>query len=101
MKIQLLMIMVMIASSLMTVSQRASGHEVSPFRWLEPTVEQTYNDVGIPDQDNGLDKGLLFLISSSGLVCSLDVVAELSDGFCATASHINSVNPRAPPFYMI
>lgn len=101
MKIQLLMTIVLIVSSLMTVSQRISAHEVNQLWWGEPNLEQVYNDAFIPDQDNSTDKAFPPSSSLDYSNVIFSFVAQTADGFCATSSLANSINPRAPPFLTI
>jgi hypothetical protein len=87
MKIQLLMIIAVILSSLLTISQRANAQEVNQFRWLEPTVEQKCDEVVVPDQENGSDAVTFTAIRPY----RFPIVANVSD----------NINPRAPPFSLI
>ncbi|NLQ16409.1 hypothetical protein HGG82_02075 [Marinomonas sp. M1K-6] len=102
MKIQLLMIIALIASSLLTISQRANAQEVTKFRWLEPTVDQRYCEVAVPDQDKSSDSSNhigphAFLLSPAKLF-----VPSLNDYQRQPQNKVvGNANPRAPPFSLI
>mgnify|MGYP000026455349 CR=1 FL=1 len=101
MKIQLLMIIAVVISSLLTISQRASAHEVNQLRWLEPTVEQKFAEVVVPDQDKSSDNtyvALSFFLTK--------VLASSSPIFSYYHRPIQprlngNTSPRAPPFSLI
>ena len=101
MKTQLLMIIAVIVSSLLTISQRANAQEVNQFRWLEPTIEQVSHEAVTPDKDTGSDKDCLFL--SDSYVNALGIPSNLYiyDTFVSTTKVTRNVNPRAPPFSLI
>lgn len=101
MKTQLLMIIAVIVSSLLTISQRANAQEVNQFRWLEPTVEQVCHEVATPDKDTGSDKGCLFSSLSYVNAPLLQSNSYIYETFSASAKFTRNVNPRAPPFSLI
>ncbi|WP_409419490.1 hypothetical protein ACJ3XJ_04885 [Marinomonas sp. RS-M-Aa-14] len=101
MKIQLLMIITVVISSILMISQRASAHEVSQLRWLEPTVDQKFAEVVVPDQDKSSDNSYVVLSfflkraltsSSSAVSYSHHPIRPRLNG---------STSPRAPPFSSI
>lgn len=103
MKIQLLMIIAVILSSLLTISQRASAQEVDPLPWLEPTVELRFNEIVAPDQELDSDNNnhiasypftLKALISPSSKYC-FSYYPPNSKKLCS------NISPRAPPFSLI
>lgn len=100
MKTQLLMIIAVIASSLLTISQRANAQEVT-LRWLEPTIEQVCHEVVTPDKDTGADKGGLLLSYSYVTAPLLPTNSYIYDTFTSSAKVTRNVNPRAPPFSLI
>ena len=99
MKIQLLMIIVVIASSLLTISQRVNAQEVNQFRWLEPTVEQRCDEVIIPDQDNGSDNEYVAYVPFCTNIRVLTSTTSPDYRFPVVANVNGSINPRAPPFH--
>lgn len=101
MKIQLLMIIAVIISSLLTISQRANAQEVNQFRWLEPTIEQRCDEVVVPDQDNGADSGCIVLTPFRIHASTLTQTSFLNYRFPVIAKVSDSINPRAPPFSLI
>lgn len=101
MKIQLLMIITVIISSLLTISQRANAQEVNQFRWLEPTVEQRCDEVVVPDQDNGADSGFIVFIPFRTHPSALTPTPFLNYRLLVIAKISSSINPRAPPFSLI
>ncbi|MFT2099726.1 hypothetical protein ACMUMQ_15445 [Marinomonas sp. 2405UD66-6] len=99
---QLLMIIAVILSSLLTISQRANAQEVSQFRWLEPSVEQRFNEVIAPDQE--LDSDNNFIASSFSIRKRFfELTNTLSSYYYfPNKESINSnISPRAPPFSLI
>lgn len=102
MKIQLLMIIVVIVSSLLTISQRANAQEVNQFRWLELTVEQKCDEILVPDQENGSDNECTTFYSFRTGSYALTLTAIRSYRFPIVANVNDSIhNPRAPPFSLI
>lgn len=101
MKIQLLMIITVIISSLLTISQRANAQEVNQFRWLEPTVEQRCDEVVVPDQDNGSDSGCVIFIPFRAQSSTLTPTSFLNYRLPIIPKISSSINPRAPPFSLI
>jgi hypothetical protein len=101
MKIQLLMIIAVFISSILTISQRANAQEVNQFRWLEPTVEQRCDEVVVPDQDNGSDSGFVVFASYRNNVPILNFTPFLNYHLPATTKISTSINPRAPPVSLI
>ncbi len=101
MKFQLLMIIAVIASSILTISQRANAKEVNQFRWMEPIAEQHCGEVVALDEENGSDKGCLARHSSHSFAeATFSRSFYRSSYFLTSAIHSN-VNPRAPPFSLI
>ena len=101
MKLQLLMIIAVIASSILTISQRANAKEVNQFRWMEPIAEQHCGEVVVLDQENGSDKGCLVRHSSHSFAEATFYRSFYKGSYSlASATHSN-VNPRAPPFSLI
>ena len=102
MKTQLLMIIAVVLSSLLTISQRASAQEVSQLRWLEPTVEQRFNEVIAPDQELGSDNSYL---APSFLTLEANTSSSFKHFFyyyLPNTKKVNgSINPRAPPSLLI
>ena len=101
MKIQLLMIITVVISSILMITQRASAHEGSQLRWLEPTVEQKLAEVVVPDQDKSSDNSyvaLSFFLKSALTSSSL----TFSYFHRPIKPRLNgSTSPRAPPFSSI
>ncbi|BFM48298.1 hypothetical protein [Marinomonas sp. THO17] len=58
MKTQLLIILAVLLSSLLTVSQRANANEVSQLRWIEPAIEQAFTETSVADQEISSDKDI-------------------------------------------
>lgn len=101
MKIQLLMIITVIISSLLTISQRAKAQEVSQLRWLEPTVEQRFNDVSASDKDQSSDNSYVaYTVSDTNVLISA-TVDFFYYHFQATSKAHRHAQPRAPPFSLI
>ncbi|ETX11653.1 hypothetical protein MUS1_09405 [Marinomonas ushuaiensis DSM 15871] len=101
MKTQLLMIIAVILSSLLTISQRASAQEVSQLRWLEPSVEQRFNEVVAPDQELGSDNNYIASAFTSSIP-SLPLPQYFSYRYIPNTKNIyGDINPRAPPFSSI
>lgn len=99
---QLLMIIAVILSSLLTISQRANAQEVSQLRWLEPSVEQRFNEVIAPDQE--LDSDSNFVASSYSTRKPLFELSKLPSHYYyfPHKESINSnISPRASPFSLI
>lgn len=102
MKIQLLMIIAVIVSSLLTISQRAHGQEVNQFRWLEPSLEQTFDKLATPDKDHDSDSSKPNDIGSQQVAVNKLRETVLPNTIFATAARFrDSINPRAPPFSSI
>jgi hypothetical protein len=102
MKTQLLMIIAVVLSSLLTVTQRANAQEVSQLRWLEPTLDQRFNEVVAPDQELGSDNGYIVPSSSTLKASNTSSSKHLFYYYFPNANKINgSINPRAPPFSLI
>ncbi|WP_347983280.1 hypothetical protein [Marinomonas sp. 5E14-1] len=102
MKIQLLMIIAVILSSLLTISQRVNAHEVNQLQWLEPSVEQRFNEVIAPDQELSSDNN--FIASSFSIrKRSSEFPNTLSSYYCfPNKENVNTdISPRAPPFSLI
>ncbi|RBP84759.1 hypothetical protein EBI01_03710 [Marinomonas rhizomae] len=101
MKIQLLMIIAVVISSILTISQRANAQEVSQFRWLEPTVEQRCDEVVVPDQGNGSDNGCVIFTQFRTKASTLAPAPFLHYHLSAVTKNSGNINPRAPPFSLI
>lgn len=101
MKIQLLMIIAVIASSLLTISQRVSAQETSQLRWLEPTVEQRFNEVSVPDKDHGSDNSYVTYTYFGINVLIPDTSDFFYYHFPTTSKTNRHTHPRAPPFSLI
>lgn len=101
MKFQLLMIIAVIVSSLMTISQRAYAHDTNKFRWLEPTIEQRCDESVAPDQNNGSDSGCIALSNLNLNVSELKQIGFLLYKVPAFAPISRNLIPRAPPVLMI
>ncbi|WP_211535774.1 hypothetical protein [Marinomonas vulgaris] len=102
MKIQLLMIIAVIVSSLLTISQRVHGQEVNQFRWLEPSVEQTFDKLTASDKETESDNSHIQISTNKHLVGNRLQIAFASNTVFATANRFrNTINPRAPPFSSI
>ena len=101
MKIQLLMIIAVFISSILTISQRANAQEVNQFRWLEPTIEQRCDEIVVPDRGNGSDNSFVLFTSSQNHVPTLTSTAFLSYRLPVITKISTSINPRAPPFSLI
>lgn len=101
MKFQLLMIIAVIASSLMTISQRVNAQEVNQFRWLEPTVEQRCDEIVVTDQENESDNECAIFFLSHTHVCVDTFTAIRLYRFPIVTNVNDSINPRAPPFSLI
>lgn len=99
---QLLMIIAVILSSLLTISQRANAQEVSQLRWLEPSVEQRFHEVIAPDQE--LDSDNSFTVSSSHInrhSSKLESTLPVYSNFSKQEKINSNISPRAPPFSLI
>ncbi|AEF54755.1 hypothetical protein [Marinomonas posidonica] len=97
MKVQLLVILAVLLSSLLTISQRANAKEVSQLRWIEPSLDQRFCEAAVPDQDFGSDKSLLLVYSdyiplNKALINRYISPIKISSNNC-----INQTEPRAPP----
>jgi len=101
MHIQLLMIIAVIASSLLTISQRANAQEVSQFRWLEPTIEQRCSTIVVPDQDNGSDNKYVAFVPVRLNLFVLTPSSIFNYRFPVITKVSGSTNPRAPPLSLI
>ncbi|WP_421852071.1 hypothetical protein [Marinomonas sp.] len=101
MKIQLLMIIAVIVSSLLTISQRANAQEANQFRWLEPNVEQKCDEVVVPDQGNGSDSGCVIFIRFRTQVSTLTPTPFLHYRLPVITKISGNINPRAPPVSLI
>jgi len=98
MKTQLLMIIAVMLSSVLTVSQRANAQETSQLRWLEPTVEQRLVEVTVADQANDSDSTFF---PSTSIYTKLPQAIESQTSYYSLLA-IETVEspsqPRAPPF---
>lgn len=101
MKIQLLMIIAVIVSSLLTISQRANAQEANQFRWLEPSTEQKFNEVVVPDQSNEPDADSFAVIAFTTHASTSMAVIFPHYSLPAISKIIDHTNPRAPPFSLI
>lgn len=101
MKIQLLMIIAVIVSSLLTISQRANAQEVNQFRWLEPTVEQRCDEVAVPDQDNSSESGCVIFIPFRTQASTYIPTSFLNYRLPVITKISGNINPRAPPVSLI
>ena len=95
------MIIAVILSSLLTISQRANAQEVSQFRWLEPTIEQRFNEVVAPDQELGSDNNYIASVFTPSISTLPSPKHFLYYYFPNTKKINQSINPRAPPFSLI
>lgn len=103
MNFQLLIVIAVIASSLLTLSQRANAQEINKQRWLEPNIEQLCCDNVTPDQD--LDS-----IDETHFVLSSNVSLQLEHEDTHLIPSLNRqvslfpferTHPRAPPSFLI
>ncbi|ETI58043.1 hypothetical protein [Marinomonas profundimaris] len=101
MKIQLLMIIAVIASSILTISQRANAQEVNQFRWLEPTLEQRCGEVVAPDQENGTDNEYVAYLPEKSHFTPFTSTPLLRFRFPIIAKVNGNIIPRAPPLSLI
>jgi hypothetical protein len=104
MKTQLLMIIAVILSSLLTISQRANAQEVSQLRWLEPTVEERLDEVIAPDQDvsSGSDSSYIsFTLFVYNIPATLSSTAFVEYHSPIARKKNENVSPRAPPVSLI
>jgi hypothetical protein len=101
MKMQLLMIIAVILSSLLTISQRANAQEVNQFRWLEPTVEEKCDEVVVPDQENGSDNVCTTFFAFYTDIYAVTFTAIRPYHFPIVANVSDNINPRAPPSSLI
>ncbi|KZN13204.1 hypothetical protein [Marinomonas sp. TW1] len=97
MKVQLLIILAVLLSSLLTISQRANAKEVSQLRWIEPSIEQRFCEVSVPDQDFGSDKSLLLAYRDHNLLNDTLINPYISPVEISSNYDINQTEPRAPP----
>ncbi|MCV2403152.1 hypothetical protein OFY17_09710 [Marinomonas sp. C2222] len=102
MKTQFLMIIAVVLSSLMTISQHASAQEVSQLHWLEPVVEKLLDKVVADDQDEDLDNNDLAFNVFIREVSSTSS-PHIFVGYTVPAHNktYQSISPRAPPFSLI
>lgn len=101
MKIQLLMIIAVIVSFLLTISQRVNAQEANQFRLLEPSVEQRCDEVVVSDQNNASDSGCFAVIAFITRASSLISVTYPHCSFPVSCKITGNTNPRAPPFSLI
>ncbi|MCB5160330.1 hypothetical protein [Marinomonas algarum] len=99
MKLQLFMIIAVILSSLMTISQRAHAQEESSYRWLEPSIEERYNEINNTDRDHDADSG--YYLPPYVTVQDAAQRLELDNYYLPPVTfrlHHQSIKPRAPPY---
>jgi len=97
MKVQLLIILAVLLSSLLTITQRANAKEVSQLRWIEPSLEQRFCEVSVPDQDSGSDKSLLLAYRDSNVLDNTLLNQYIPPVEISSNYDINKTEPRAPP----
>lgn len=101
MKLQLFMIIAVVVSSLMTISQRVYAHETNQFRWLEPTLEQQYDKEPTTDQNNGSDNGCIALTNVNSNRYKLPEIRFVDYKEPAISRVSRTLIPRAPPVLSI
>ncbi|NVK74914.1 MAG: hypothetical protein HWE24_15700 [Oceanospirillaceae bacterium] len=101
MKIQLLVIIAVLASSLLTISQRANAQEVNQFRWLEPNLEQLCDDSFLADLNSEVDDDAALYFSLNAATTPPISILFPNHHLLVTSAADNNGNPRAPPISSI
>lgn len=99
MKTQLLIILAVLLSSLLTVSQRANAKEVSQLRWIEPTIEQAFSEVSIADQEVNSDKDIHQNQTYFGLAFVRSAHSYSGVDHVSPNPYLTLTEARAPPFH--
>ncbi|SBS33910.1 hypothetical protein MSP8887_03113 [Marinomonas spartinae] len=97
---QLFIILFLIVSSLLTLSDRATAKEINKQRWLQPNIEKICCEEAALDQDKEI-KGEQVSFSARPLILATHYTVsgyhlDPVDYFLATKTH-----PRAPPVFLI
>lgn len=96
------MIITVVLSSLLTISQSANAQEVSQLCWLETTIEQRFNEAVAPDQELGSDNNHIAPSSFTYEALTPPSFKHYFYYYLSNTKKVNgSINPRAPPFSLI
>ncbi len=98
MKTQLLMIIAVMLSSVLTISQRANAQETSQLRWLEPTIEQRLGEVTALDQEKDSDNAFISNANAATILYRKPNTRPLFAFLSFTGQIKQQAQPRAPPF---
>ena len=101
MNFHLLIILVVIASSLLTLSQRANAQEESKQRWV-PATGQMICEAAVVDLDvDPVDDSYVALYLSINALTKKDSKLLSFYRHPISASPADSIKPRAPPVFLI
>ncbi|REG85711.1 hypothetical protein [Marinomonas pollencensis] len=101
MNFHLLIILVVIASSLLTLSQRANAQEESKQRWV-PVASQMVCEAAIPDLDvDPVDDSYIALYLSLNTLTKKQQKLLSFYRHPITSSPADRIKPRAPPVFLI
>jgi|GEM_PF-2112269 len=97
MKIQLLALIAVVISSLLTISQRVNAHEVTQLRWIDPTIDQKFCEVVVPDQEKSSDTHFVYSDFYTSKVLARSLPDFIYNHLTVHSRIISNKSPRAPP----